>query len=99
MAQVKFFRGPYNSYEGTTDHKDAIYFATDTHQILLTDKSGKVANYGTDAALEAKLQTALISAVFTTPDTITFTTADGNSIEAKIPTASTNNAGLTLLKM
>lgn len=94
MAQVKFFRGLYNNYKGTTDHKDAIYFATDTHQILLTDKAGNVANYGTDAALEAKLQTALISAVFTTPDTITFTTADGNSIEAKIPAASAANAGL-----
>lgn len=35
MALVKFFRGLKKNYVHGTTHKDAIYFATDTHELLI----------------------------------------------------------------
>ena len=35
MAQVKFFRGVFGNYKSGNDHKDAIYFSTDTQELLL----------------------------------------------------------------
>lgn len=35
MAQVKFFRGLFEKYVATEAHKDAIYFSTDTNELLL----------------------------------------------------------------
>lgn len=35
MAQVKFFRGVFGNYKSGNDHKDAVYFSTDTQELLL----------------------------------------------------------------
>ena len=39
MNLIKFFRGPKNTYQGSTTHKDAIYFATDTHELYMNGAS------------------------------------------------------------
>lgn len=39
MNLVKFFRGPKSSYQGSTTHKDVIYFATDTHELYMNNDS------------------------------------------------------------
>lgn len=46
MAQIKFFRGLKSSYQAGTTHKDGIYFASDTHELLM---NGVV--YGSDVKL------------------------------------------------
>lgn len=38
MAQVKFYRGLKNNYVAATTHKDGLYFATDTEELLLNGK-------------------------------------------------------------
>ena len=35
MAQVKFFRGVFGNYKSGNDHKDAVYFSTDTQELFL----------------------------------------------------------------
>ena len=35
MAQIKFVRGIKNNYKAEADHLDAIFFATDTHELLV----------------------------------------------------------------
>ena len=35
MAQIKFVRGIKNNYKAESDHLDAIFFATDTHELLV----------------------------------------------------------------
>ena len=57
MAQLKFYRGLKANYQAETTHKDGIYFATDTNEILMNGKaytgalaSGKVV---TNVALSA----------------------------------------------
>ena len=35
MAQIKFVRGIKNNYVPDSTHKDAIFFATDTHELLV----------------------------------------------------------------
>ena len=39
MAQVKFYRGLKANYVAETTHKDGIYFATDTNEILMNGKA------------------------------------------------------------
>lgn len=39
MAQLKFYRGLKSNYVAETLHKDGIYFATDTGEILMNGKS------------------------------------------------------------
>lgn len=36
---IKFYRGKYANYKGTTDHKDGIYFATDTNELFMNGKT------------------------------------------------------------
>ena len=38
MAQIKFVRGIKNNYVPGSTHKDAIFFATDTHELLVNDE-------------------------------------------------------------
>lgn len=46
MAQLKFYRGLKANYVAETTHKDGIYFATDTNEILMNGKAytGALAN-------------------------------------------------------
>lgn len=39
MAQLKFYRGLKANYVANTTHKDGIYFATDTNEILMNGKA------------------------------------------------------------
>lgn len=39
MAQLKFYRGLKANYVADTTHKDGIYFATDTNEILMNGKA------------------------------------------------------------
>jgi hypothetical protein len=39
MAQLKFYRGLKANYVAETTHKDGIYFATDTNEILMNGKA------------------------------------------------------------
>lgn len=50
MALVKFFRGLKENYVHETTHKDAIYFATDTHELLINNVA-----YGLSAGDSDKL--------------------------------------------
>ncbi len=50
MALVKFFRGLKKNYVHGTTHKDAIYFATDTHELLINNVA-----YGLSAGDSDKL--------------------------------------------
>lgn len=50
MALVKFFRGLKENYVHGTTHKDAIYFATDTHELLINNVA-----YGLSAGDSDKL--------------------------------------------
>ncbi len=46
MAQIKFYRGLKATYKGDSTHKDGLYFALDTHELLM---NGVV--YGSDIQL------------------------------------------------
>jgi len=35
MSLVNFYRGPKEAYKASDDHKDGIYFATDTKELLM----------------------------------------------------------------
>lgn len=39
MAQVKFYRGLKANYVAATTHKDGLYYATDTHEVLMNGVS------------------------------------------------------------
>lgn len=62
MAQLKFYRGLKANYVAETTHKDGIYFATDTNEILMNGKaytgalaSGKVVTNVSLSADKSKL--------------------------------------------
>lgn len=58
MAQVKFFRGNKNAYSSST-HEHGIYFATDTHEIILNGTP-----YGYSSDLESMLKDSVRSVVY-----------------------------------
>lgn len=90
---IKFYRGQFNSWDASL-HKDAIFFATNTGQIIFTDAAGNKVVSGTDSSITSKLNEAFIGAKWTAPDTLEFTKADGNSAVVKLTLASGSNAGL-----
>lgn len=87
MAQVKFYRGSINSYLPSTTHKDSIYFATDTNQLLLND-----AAYGVSSDDAAILSTAVTGVEWVTPDTIKFTRGNGKEYSTVTFPAATETA-------
>lgn len=84
MAQIKFYRGTKEKYDQLT-HADGLYFATDTLEIILNNKS-----YG----FNVDTSDVVVGAKWTSPDTITLTTGKGGEITVQIPTASDSVTGL-----
>ena len=92
MALIKFFRGAKANYKGAEGqvHRDSIYFATDTHELLLNTDA-----YGLSSEDLTKLNGAFRSAEFVAPNVMKFISADGKTdVEVTIPIASTTAAGL-----
>ena len=93
MALVKFFRGLKDNYKGAVGqaHRDSIYFATDTKELLLNETA-----YGLSTADLGKLNGAVDSLEWVTNgDTIYLkaTTTNGDKEEyTAIPLASASNA-------
>lgn len=95
MAQVNFYRGIRARYSAST-HDNGIYFATDTHEILMNDVA-----YGLSASDLSNLKEAIkgkvASVQFTSPNTIVF--KDGNDpantiATVTLPEATSSTAGL-----
>lgn len=95
MAQVNFYRGVRARYSSST-HANGIYFATDTHEILMNNVA-----YGLSASdlsnLEAAIKGKVASVEFTSPNTIVF--KDGNDpantiATVTLPEATSSTAGL-----
>lgn len=92
MALIKFFRGAKTNYKGAQGqvHRDSIYFATDTHELLLNETA-----YGLSSGDLTKLNGAFSSAEFVAPNKMKFTSADGQTeVQVTIPIASTTDTGL-----
>lgn len=90
---IKFYRGQFNSWNAET-HKDAIYFATNTGQIIFTDASGKKIVSGTDSSITGQLNSAFVGATWVAPDTLRFTAADQSTVDVKLLMASGTQDGL-----
>lgn len=89
MAQVKFFRGAAASYNAAK-HADAIYFATDSHELILNEVS-----YGLSDDNAALLNNAITGVEWVSPDTLRFTRGEGKAyVEAVFPSADESTAGL-----
>ena len=95
MAQVNFYRGVRARYSAST-HANGIYFATDTHEILMNNQA-----YGLSAedlsSLEEAINSKVASVEFTSPNTIVF--KDGNDpantiATVTLPEATSSTAGL-----
>lgn len=95
MAQVNFYRGVRARYSAST-HANGIYFATDTHEILMNTVA-----YGLSASdlsnLEKAIKGKVASVQFTSPNTIVF--KDGNDpantiATVTLPEATSSTAGL-----
>lgn len=95
MAQVNFYRGVRARYSAST-HANGIYFATDTHEILMNNVV-----YGLSASdlsnLEKAIKGKVASVQFTSPNTIVF--KDGNDpantiATVTLPEATSSTAGL-----
>lgn len=89
--QVKFFRGLKSKYN-TTTHANAIYFASDTHELIMNNVS-----YGVDPTSSAILLSALTDVKFVSPTTIQFTRGTGDSattVNIELPIADTSAPGL-----
>ena len=65
--QVKFFRGIKANYKGTSTHSNAIYFATDTQELLMNGVA-----YGVNPEDSALLAMAITNVKWTSPKTLTF---------------------------
>ncbi len=90
---IKFYRGQFNSWNAET-HKDAIYFATNTGQIIFTDASGKKIVSGTDSSITGQLSSAFVGATWVAPDVLRFTLADQSTVDIKLLMASGTQDGL-----
>lgn len=93
MAQVKFYRGLSTAYVPNSTHKDCIFFATDTNQLMLNG-----AAYGFSLADAAILKNAITKVEWVSPDTIQFTCGNADSshqhVVVKLPTATESEVGL-----
>lgn len=90
MAQVKFYRGLSTAYLPSSTHKDCIFFATDTNQLMLNDKA-----YGTSTADSAILNNAITSVTWVSPDTLQFKIKDGKEyLNVTFPAANDTTQGL-----
>lgn len=95
MALVKFFRGNKANYKGAEGqaHRDSIYFATDTKELLLNETA-----YGLSTADLGKLNTAVDSIDwYIDKNTVYIKATNIGGKEEKytsIPLASADNAGL-----
>lgn len=83
MAQVKFYRGLKKKYNEST-HLDGIYFATDTFEIIVNNKTYG----GTKSATVSEISYDEPSHKFT------IVKGDGSSIELSLPVTDGTNAGL-----
>lgn len=83
MAQVKFYRGLKEKYNGST-HSDGIYFATDTFEIIVNNKTYG----GTKSATVSEISYDEPSHKFT------IVKGDGSSVELSLPVTDGTNAGL-----
>lgn len=93
MAQVKFYRGLRASYDSTT-HSNGIYFATDTHVILMNG-----VEYGVSADDIAAIKGAIDGVTVTDPNTLVFSFVDETQhpdLTVKLVTfAAASTGGLT----
>lgn len=83
MAQVKFYRGLKEKYNEST-HLDGIYFATDTFEIIVNNKTYG----GTKSAVVSEISYDEPSHKFT------IVKGDGSSVELSLPVTDGTNAGL-----
>lgn len=83
MAQVKFYRGLKEKYNKST-HLDGIYFATDTFEIIVNNKTYG----GTKSATVSEISYDEPSHKFT------IVKGDGSSVELSLPVTDGTNAGL-----
>ena len=83
MAQVKFYRGLKEKYNEST-HLDGIYFATDTFEIIVNNKTYG----GTKSAAVSEISYDEPSHKFT------IVKGDGSSVELSLPVTDGTNAGL-----
>lgn len=83
MAQVKFYRGLKEKYNEST-HLDGIYFATDTFEIIVNNKTYG----GTKSATVSEINYDEPSHKFT------IVKGDGSSVELSLPVTDGTNAGL-----
>lgn len=83
MAQVKFYRGLKEKYNEST-HLDGIYFATDTFEIIVNNKTYG----GTKSAAVSEINYDEPSHKFT------IVKGDGSSVELSLPVTDGTNAGL-----
>ena len=90
MAQVKFYKGPLASYnskwnvEGNSGLSGAIWFTTDTNEIILNN-----VHYGLSSDDKTALNGAIDTVEFISPDTIKFTNVAGTLEKAiTLPKAS-----------
>ena len=90
MAQVKFFRGLKSTYTSNpSNYVNAIYFATDTRELLMGEQS-----YGMSADNSAILNSAFTNAQFVTPTTIRLSRpGDNNFVDVELPVANESQAG------
>ena len=95
MAQVKFYKGKLASYnskwnvEGNSGLSGAIWFTTDTNEIILNN-----VHYGLSSTDKTALNGALNQAVWVSPTTIKFTRVNGDEFNVELPMASDTVAGL-----
>lgn len=83
MAQIKFYRGLKEKYNEST-HLDGIYFATDTFEIIVNNKTYG----GTKSATVSEISYDEPSHKFT------IVKGDGSSVELSLPVTDGTNAGL-----
>ena len=96
MAQVKFYKGTLASYNskwgknGTPELTGAIWFTTDTNEIILNN-----VHYGLSSDDKTALNGAIGTVEFISPDTIKFTNVAGTLEKAiTLPKASSTVDGL-----
>lgn len=95
MAQVKFYKGTLASYEskwkaeGNSGLSGAIWFTTDTNEIILNN-----VHYGLSSTDKTTLKGAINYAEWVSPTTIKFTKVGGDTVNVELPMASDKVAGL-----
>lgn len=90
---IKFFRGSKALYKPTVEHKDGIYFATDTHELLVNNVAYGMSAEGIED-LTNLVNEKVKDVEFTSPNIIKFTKGDGSSVTVTLPEATSDNAGL-----